>query len=264
MPSPSKRICVFGDSHFACVKYAFDAGLVDTRGFEVEFWGNIGRRFRYLTWRNDQIETVDQFSAKRFAKTNVHGRQVLNARDFDAILFMGCRIGLFRLFPELLHRRRRPENFVSSGVERRLVRDTLRSSPPYEFAVNMAAQQAAKILIFPTPLNTDGFEETIPETFAAAREADAEDRRAVWDRIGAEMQADGITLIPQPDHTVVNGCCTDTRYAVRDYVAREDPTHKNPEFGALIFEEALTVLRGAEQSRPDAPSQRVEPVEDNV
>ena len=198
MPSPVNRLCVFGDSHFACVRIAVDKGLVDTSGVDVEFWGNIGKQFRHLTWRNGQVEPMDDFTAQRFAKTNEKGRIVLNGADFDAIFFMGCRIDVHRLFPEALHRRRTPELRLSAGVERRWFADFIRRQPPYHFARNFAAQADTRVLLAPVPFDTE--------------------------------------------QTVVNGCCTDPQYAVQKHIERDDRTHKNPAYGALILTEALERL----------------------
>ncbi|MEM9577388.1 MAG: hypothetical protein AAF999_10290 [Pseudomonadota bacterium] len=243
MPSPDKRVCVFGDSHFACAKLALDAGLVDTRGIDLEFWGNIGTRFRHLTWRNGQVEALDDFTASRFAMTNAKGRRSLCARDFDAIFFMGCRIDVCRLFPEALHRRRTPALHTSDGVLKRWFGDFMRRQPPYQFAQAFAAQQQAAILVAPVSFDTDGFEHTIPEAFQNARAAQRSDRQVLWNIVDTLMAEDQIALLPQPEETVVAGCCTHPRYAVAHHVDRKDKTHKNSAYGALILNEALDRLR---------------------
>ena len=235
MPSENKRLCVFGDSHFACVKLAADAGLVATGAVDLEFWGNIGKQFRHLTWRNGQIEPLDDFTATRFAKTNTYGRRVLTAADFDMVLFMGCRIDIHRLFAEGMQRRADPDLRLSSGVEARWFRDFLHRLPPYHFARNFAAQNTARIVMAPVPFDTDGFDPAPPATDAALR-------RALWDVAAREMQRDGIDLLAQPDETVVAGCRTDPAYAVRKYRERNDRTHKNPKYGALILKRALEML----------------------
>lgn len=242
MPFPVNRLCVFGDSHFACVRIAVDKGLVDTSGVDVEFWGNIGKQFRHLTWRNGQVEPMDDVTAQRFAKTNEKGRIVLNGADFDAIFFMGCRIDVHRLFPEALHRRRTPELRLSAGVERRWFADFIRRQPPYHFARNFAAQADTRVLIAPVPFDTDGFAATVDPAFANARQAGPADRQAVWNVIADVMAEDGVDVLAQPEQTVVNGCCTDPQYAVQKHIERDDRTHKNPAYGALILTEALERL----------------------
>jgi hypothetical protein len=246
MPSQNKRVCVFGDSHFACTRAAMTIGAVDATDVTVEFWGNIGKRFRYLTWRNDQIEPLDNFTALRFAKTNVMGRQVLNTTDFDMVLFMGCRIDLHRLIPELLFRRRTAAYRLSAGVELRVIQDFLHRLPPYQFARNFAAQKKARIVVAPVSFNTDGFADNIPARFVAAMDATADDRQAVWNAICEVMKDDGLELVAQPEETIVNGCFTDPAFAVKNYQQRNDRTHKNAYYGALILNEALRPYRANE------------------
>lgn len=248
MPSPGKRLCVFGDSHFACVKSACDQGMVSAEGIDIEFWGNTGKQFRRLIWRNDQVEPMDEFAAKRFAGTNALGRTALNAGDFDMILFQGCRVDLYRLFPELLHRRRTPGARLSSGVERRWIHDFLLRLQPYHFARNLAAQQFARVVLAPISFNTEGLEREIPDRFAGAADATPQDRAGLWATVADILQSDGITLLPQPDNTVVGGCCTHPDFAVRNYLERGDKTHKNPAYGALIVEAAIRMFPPAAAS----------------
>ena len=60
------RLCIFGDSHYACLKQAEVQGLVDVSGVDLEYWGHVGGRFRYLEVRDGAIHPIDDFTA-RFA-----------------------------------------------------------------------------------------------------------------------------------------------------------------------------------------------------
>lgn len=243
MPSRKPRLCIFGDSHFACLKAAVSEGLVDYSDVEMEFWGNVGNRFRRLGWRNDQIEPLDDFTAHRFAKFNEKQRTVLSAKDFDMILFSGCRITLYALFPELLHRRLTPELRLSEGVERRVISDFLRNLGPYQFARNFAAQKKATIVVAPISFETFGFAETIPKHFENAEQAEAIDREAVWEIVDEIMQEDGIILLRQDECTVVSGCYTDEKFGSKDYLNRKDSTHKNALYGEMVLNATLDLVR---------------------
>lgn len=245
MPLGSKRLCVFGDSHFICTRQAFEGGLVDATGGDIEFWGNAGAQFRHLAWRNDRIEPLDDYTAGRFAKTNRHGRRTLTAADFDMVLFMGCRVDLYRLFPELLHRRRTGDQRLSPGVERRWIHDFLHRLQPYHFARNSAASADSRVVLAPISFDTAGFDETIPPQFAEARNAQPQEREAVWHVVQEITRTDGIELLRQPDETVIDGCCTDPGYAVQNHLERNDRTHKNAQYGARILTTALDMLRRA-------------------
>lgn len=243
MPSPNPRLCVFGDSHMAAVKAAINKGLVDTSGVDIEFWGNVGRRFRFLTWQNDRIEPLDTFTAHRFSKFSERNRTVLSSDDFDMILFSGCRLTLHKLFPELLHRYRTPNEWISSGVEREIIKDFLHRFPPYQFACNFAQQGKAIPIFAPISFNTDGFDSTIPEKYSAAKKATKTNRTRIWRIVEDVMNEDGVMLIPQNETTVIHGCQTKTMYAVDNYLTKPDATHKNAKYGALVLEETLKRLR---------------------
>jgi hypothetical protein len=244
MPSHKPHFCIFGDSHFACLKAAVKEDLVPHSDVEMEFWGNVGNRFRRLGWRNDQVEPLDDFTAHRFAKFNEKKRTVLSAKDFDMILFAGCRITLYKLFPELLHRRVTPELRLSEGVEYRVISDFLRNLGPYQFARNFAAQKQATIVVAPISFDTFGFAGTIPKHFSNATKAAAKDREAIWDIVEQVMYKDGVILLRQDESSVVSGCCTAEKYGSKDYQKRNDPTHKNSLYGAMVLNAALDLFRG--------------------
>ena len=75
------RFCIFGDSHYACLKQAEMQGLVDVSGIDLEYWGHVGGRFRYLEARDGAIYPKDDFTAMRFAKFNAKGRTFLPAHQ---------------------------------------------------------------------------------------------------------------------------------------------------------------------------------------
>lgn len=243
MPSRKPHLCIFGDSHYAAVRSAYANGLVDTTGIEIEFWGNTGNRIRELHWNNDQIEPMDDFTARRFAKFNEKGRKTLSARDFDMVLFVGCRLRVSHLFPEFLHRLRTPAQALSSGIMSRVISDFLRVTPTYQFAANFAAQKKARIVFAPLFFEIDEAPNVIPDHFHAAANADKNDRKIIWDMIDKVMTEDGITLIRQDESTVVNGCYTDLAFAIENYEKKPDYHHKNDKFGALILKEAIEIFK---------------------
>ena len=113
------RFCIFGDSHYACLKQAEMQGLVDVSGIDLEYWGHVGGRFRYLEARDGAIYPKDDFTAMRFAKFNAKGRTFLPAADFDVILVMGARVYIWRLFQRVLALLSAGP-LVSEGLQRRI------------------------------------------------------------------------------------------------------------------------------------------------
>ena len=80
-----KRIAIFGDSHYACLRLAHVQGMVNLSAYEVEYWGHVGKRFRLLEFRDGAIHPMDEMTAQRFAKFNEKGRTFLPAAEFDCL-----------------------------------------------------------------------------------------------------------------------------------------------------------------------------------
>ncbi len=237
------RLCVFGDSHYACVRQAEAQGLVDVSGVELEYWGNVGGRFRYLEFREGAIHPPDAAVASRFARFNTKGRTVLPASEFDAILVMGARIYLWRVFFRLLTALA-DGPFVSEGLQRRFLADGLRGYHGYRLAAGLASTGTARVLLAPVAYYTAN-----PERFAASVSPTmarlmAEKLPWFWTVLTEAAAEDGIALIPQPDETVVEGMFTDPAYAVADHVAKADYEHHNAAYGAVILARALAMIGG--------------------
>lgn len=238
----NRQICVFGDSHIACLRYAVVNRLVPRRFIDIEFWGTAGNRFRYLTYADGAIRPTDEFTARRFAAINSRGREELRPDDFEMVLFMGCRTRVNGVFMDFLHRAHHPGLFLSTGVKREIVRAHLRHHYCYQFATAFAAQRRARIVYAPVSLQSFGIGPGLPADFADAQRGTAAERAAIWQLVGEVMAEDGITLIAQDDSTVVEGCFTDPAYAVNLAAERRDGTHKNAAYGAIVLEQALNLL----------------------
>ena len=240
------RLCVFGDSHYACVRQAEAQGMVDVGEVDLEYWGNVGGRFRYLEFRDGAIHPPDAAVASRFARFNAKGRTFLPAADFDAILVMGARIYPWRVFFRLLTALAEGP-FVSEGLQRRFLSDGLRAYQGYQLAAGLAATQTARVLLAPVAYYTAN-----PERFAASvspvmARLMAEKLPWFWTVLATAAAEDGIDLIPQPDKTVVDGMFTDPAYAVADHLAKADYEHHNAAYGALILTRALAMIQAGPQ-----------------
>ena len=236
------QLAIFGDSHYACVRQAHREGLADIDGVDLEYWGHIGRRFNFLDLQNGAIVPTDDFTAARFAKFNEKGRRFLPAADFDMILFIGTRIYLTAIFISLLTVGR-AGTFISSGLKRRMVHDELSSQLGYRLAQGLAKTGTARIVVAPTAFWTKGYlpvEAAIPPEVRAAT---AQDRAEIWEIAVQAAAADGITLIPQPEETVVDGVFSRPAYAIDNHQDKGDFEHRNAAYGALILNRALALLR---------------------
>ncbi|MBS0572085.1 MAG: hypothetical protein JSS08_02360 [Proteobacteria bacterium] len=239
--APRPRLAIFGDSHYACVRLAHGRGLVSLDGWEVEYWGHVGKRFRHLGYRDGAIVPLDDFTAERFAKFNERGRRCLPVADFDAVLFVGCRLYVTHLL-FMAAQARADGDFLSTGLMERLVRDTFATSVTWGFARRFAEAGRARILFSPPSLPTaglpHGWEATFPDV-AAARD---EDRARLWDCLVRLAAVDGVTFLPQPDHTVAGGAMTHPDYGVENHLLTGDMEHKNPAYGSAVLIAALAVL----------------------
>jgi hypothetical protein len=147
------RLCVFGDSHYACVRQAEAQGLVETGSVELEYWGNVGAAFRYLDFRDGAIHPPDEALASRFARFNAKGRTFLPAADFDAILVMGARVYVWRVFFRLLQMLTEGP-FVSEGLQRRVLADGMRGLSWLSPGGGLASTRTARVLLAPVAYYT--------------------------------------------------------------------------------------------------------------
>lgn len=236
-----QRLAIFGDSHYACVRMAHQQGLAALDGVDVEYWGHVGKRFRYLSYCDDAIVPTDDFTADRFAKFNELGRRSLPVADFDAVAFVGCRFYVTPLFFQLAQAQADGQ-FVSSGLRARLVRDLLANSSTYDYSRRFAATAKAQILFSPVSLPTTGLTHGWEAMFPAATALASDTSADLWDRLTRAMAEDGVHLIAQPTPTRDGGLWTRPDYAVDGHQTSGDAEHKNPAYGALVLHDVMGQL----------------------
>lgn len=241
------RLAIFGDSSYAAVRQAHVRDPDATAGWEVEYWGHVGRRFRFLEYRDGAIVATDDYTAARFAKFNERGRRSLPVADFDAIWFVGCRIDLILPFWIILHHLAQGGT-MTRGLTRRILSDRLDASPSWGFARRFARDGQARILVSPPSFLIEGDLRGPAALYPAARNATAAQRAALWAEVTAVMDAAGVTLLPQPDHTVTDGIFTKRDFAVDGFTPGGDHYHKNPTYGALILAQAMAALGQGEET----------------
>lgn len=243
------RFCIFGDSHYACLKQAEVQGLVDLSGVDLEYWGHVGRRFHFLEVRDGAIHPKDDFTARRFAKFNVKGRTFLPAADFDVIFVMGARVYVWGIFQRILTLLSAGP-LVSEGLQRRILTDGLRGHLGYQLARGLAADGSARILLAPTAYYTEDAAR-LAAAFPPEVAALIPDRVPWFWRVLEDAAAgDGITLLRQPEETVVHGLFTGIDYAVADHLAKEDFEHHNAAFGAAVLSRVMPIVRSVVRRDP--------------
>lgn len=238
-----KRIAIFGDSHYACLRLAQNQGLVDLSAFDVEYWGHVGKRFRLLEFRDGAIRPLDEMTAQRFAKFNEKGRTYLPVADFDDIVFVGCRIDIARVFMGLVDAHMRGE-YLSIALRQAMVRNRLQGFGAYGIAAQMAGLGQARIWVHPISMFAQGTNEYDSFITPAMRAATPAARDAVWQVFEEVMAQDGLHLLRQLDQTYADGVYTDRAFLVDNHVEINDYTHRTAAYGALVWGQIMQALTG--------------------
>lgn len=87
------RICIFGCSHVACFKHAWDALDERPASLSVDFVASPGAGLAMLEAKNDHIETDNAYIAEQL-KLASGGANSLRPDDYDAILMVGLGLWL--------------------------------------------------------------------------------------------------------------------------------------------------------------------------
>lgn len=248
MPSPSKTLCVFGDSHIGSVRNALDTGTLNPNGVDIEFFGATGEDFRQINLVDDVIRPQTDAATEVVKTVNGKGRATMAPGDFDVVLVYGARLRMSSFFPPLLHRMSQPAGFLSGAVLRAAARRTLLDCRAARLAKWLAADGRTRVVFAPTPFVTWGVvdHETNGRTlalFPGVDSASTQDRARLWDALQAELADDGVVFVRQPDDTIVHGVFTDQKYAVEDAAPSGDISHKSAEFAAMMVNLALDAVK---------------------
>ncbi|MCM2563660.1 hypothetical protein M8756_15905 [Lutimaribacter sp. EGI FJ00015] len=247
MPSQNKSLCVFGDSHIGSVRKAIGDGKVKLRGIDVEFWGATGENFRNINLVDDAIRPQSDEAAEVLKSINARGRLSIAPGDFDLVLFYGARLRLSSFVPSLVHHMRKPHGYMSEAVLRAAARRFIGNCRAARLAKWLAGDGRTRVFFAPTPFLTWGVldhrqDKRTLALYPEVESTTAEERARLIGALSAEMAQDGVTLVPQPEETVVHGVFTDQKYAVENAAESGDISHKSAEFAALMVD---SVVRAA-------------------
>ena len=257
MPSPNERprLCLIGDSHLGSVRLAETGGLVDFSSYEVEYWGAACPSFRGLMLQDDRMVVRGADAQEDFARINGTGRTSVGPQDFDEFLLFGCRVSSSKFFGRYFQWKYGAKGWQSRAVLMRSAHIFLASSRVYWMGVIFAQKYGAKVSCIPESLITANVvDHTRPGYFLDKHpdsvNATAEDRAWLWNVLVTAAAEDGVTLIPQPDETVVGGVFTDPCFARDGAFENEDADHKSPEFAEIMLGQwNASVLPGREAMR---------------
>ena len=260
MPSQSKSasrpsVCFFGDSHLACLKLALDEGVKDAKKYDIEFWGAAGPAFRKLRWRDGAIHP-DAEAMEAVQLINQTGRATLDPGDFDVIVFHACRLRAFNYLSEFLETNMGEDAFVSAAVRRASLESWLESIRAFRMARAFAKAGKARIYFTTVPFPTDGIGPDLLADKPNAARAKTKDRKPLWLELRAVFEDLGITLIRQPEETIVRGCMTHPNCALPSADELADSAHKNAHYGALVLDRVFSEIH-KDLNRKDAGLQSV-------
>jgi hypothetical protein len=231
------------------VRRALDAGLVDLDGFDVEFWGVTGPLFRtQLHMLDGRLTPTGPEAAEMVQQINGKGRATLAADDFDVILFYAARLRLWHFQFEYLHRQNTPGRRLSKAVVAAAMQGFLLDRRMARAAREFGQKGKAQILFAPTPYPTRGIGDyhapkQLLARFPNAITAPTEAYGDIWQGFVDAFAQDGVTLLHQPAHTVVDNLFTETAFAIEGAAESVDISHKSPEFAALMLQEFLAAVK---------------------
>lgn len=229
----SGRVCIFGDSHLGAAKRALDAGLIDTRGREVTFWGADGPSFRALRWKRGQI--VPDAGVRSLVGRISGGLERLGPGDFDKFIFYGARLRAHEFFKAVLEHEARPEGHLSQAQMQALVAHWSESTRAWRFA-RLFAAAGADVVFVPTAFPSEGVLDKQVERARFAVSSTKAARARIWKVLEGAAGTQGFTLARQPDATVTRATMTRAEFAVPGAAESRDWVHKSPQYAALILE----------------------------
>lgn len=237
------QFCVYGDSHIACIKNAVDEDRVDLTGVDLEFWGAAGPRFRDLHFVDGRITPTSPEAERYLEVINPEGRKELSPTDFEAYLFMGCRLRASEFLVPILRGHSDATAFVSSAVRATMLFRWLEGCRSYRVAREFAKNRP--VLFAPAGFLNDRLikEDEVQATINTG--ATLEQRAELWREVERAMAQDGVTLLAQPEETVIRGALTHFDYAAKPEAVDGDTVHKNGAYGALILNAAIAGAKAA-------------------
>ncbi len=238
----SPSICVFGDSHIACIKHALDEGLVTPPDGGLEFWGASGPAFRGIHLKRGRLQPMHDEARAQVQMISETGRESLAAEDFDAFLFVGSRLRSQSYVVPMLWRLQDDSGFLSEAVRAAILDRWLMGCRSYRAACTFAGTGKTRVFFAPASFMNDHVLDEKVIARSINQQATAAQRAELWDGIARRMDQDGIGLIAQPEETVTRGCLTRAEFASSRAIELQDPVHKNGAFGALILKELFARL----------------------
>jgi hypothetical protein len=217
-------------------------------GVEVEFWGAAGPVFRQIDWQDGAIRASGD--ALDMALTlNGKGRAFIAPDDFDTLVFYGARLRVAEFFGSYLDWIDENKQSPSAAVVKAGARMFLNHTRMFRIA-GKAAAAGCEVIYVPSPFYTDGIRDLSVKSrffhaYPGAEKATSEQRAMLWAALVSVAGDDGITLVPQPEDTIIRGSLTKTEYGRENALEDDDAGHKCPAFAARWMQDVWPLIQPA-------------------
>jgi hypothetical protein len=235
------------------LKLATDA--TPPSGWKPTFVGAPAAGLRGLRAENSTTLVAQGAKLRRWVQRTSGGLKVIDLTKFDVIVIYGLglrsRDGLIALteFQPATVRFDDTSRLISESAFSALLASGFSRSTAMH-VLNLVKGCGKPIILAPAPLPNENLLSRPNFDWMKTKEGQ---RAAAWATEVARRnwramaQDAGVSLLLQPEDTIVGGCLTRKKYAVgasrlsgRDY--NDDPTHLNPQFGKCVLDDISSML----------------------
>jgi hypothetical protein len=255
------RIAVFGNSHLAALKKAWDEeGESAHGGMTLTFFGSHRDELKLIRAAGDGLLTVDDEAVRKtLSMTSQLDTSEIRLAPFDCIFLYALvrRNWAVRIGAALLQYRK-SVGMVSSGLLQAMMMDQFRDSVLFHMLGVLRVAAKAPIIVAPQPyLSREAFGSEPWSKDAPG--LDSQEWQFVVDLcksyeqlLRQEVSGRGALYLPQPEQTIVDRCFTRPDYShgsVRLSAGLDiahgskDFDHMNSAYGALVLRDLRSTVR---------------------
>lgn len=274
-------ICIIGNSHLAAVRQGWPALEAKFPRTKVTFYGAPGDKLKNLTVENGILRagSIDLAKSMRTLDMPI----TLDLEQFDAIILVGCQIGLFHVMDDAVvtadmpsYRgrtwwRRETRQLVSRQVKGQLVRSSLEATFGYRIVKEMSAQAAPPIYVCAQPFPATTILKPKMKRELFRRAVDTGDAPVLAEIFNDAVRSTfaGLAAVRlQPTHTITQGICTVDRYTTgsirlanrRIEHDEADILHANELYGMAVLDDLLPQIEADLSAATPAEQPKAQPL----
>ena len=242
-----KRICIIGDSHVAALKNGWTTLAIEYPGVELTFFAAGSQHMEALAVGGNAVVATTPQLRKRLKITSSGQTEINGSYDAYAICGLGMNCTVAAQIHKILLAVQRGAELSQANRNDTLVK-TIAESLQLTMSIrvlDMVRQitNAAAVLV-PQPLRAEDDTPTPDDPSKSMRWIQAP-FQMVCERLAKERKA---SFLPQPVETISDTLlATKAKYAIAPSrlsanESKEDRSHMNGEYGAIVLRKALGVL----------------------